>query len=89
MNVSVALVIQHAVRMHRITLSSVASSGVPYFSTLCHKHHDFSKQVTEHKLYLLIFSTSFVRKISHYKKNSARYCHKCTYVIIENTPYSW
>jgi len=29
---------------------------------------------------VLIFSTTFVQKISHSKKNSARY-HKCTYVF--------
>ena len=33
----VALVIQHAKRMRRIILSSVASLIPPYFSTLSHK----------------------------------------------------
>jgi hypothetical protein len=34
---SVALVIQHAKRMRRIMLSSVACLDLPYFSTLSHK----------------------------------------------------
>ena len=70
--VAVALVIQHAMRMRRIILSSIACLAVPYPSTLSHKQHDFRKSVTEHNMFF-IFSAIFVWKISHSKKNPAKY----------------
>ena len=42
--VSVALVIQHAVRILRIIVTSVACLTLPYFSTLSHKRQDFLKK---------------------------------------------
>ena len=44
-----------------------------HLSTLSHKRHDFRKIVVEHKVCVLIFSTVFLRNISHSKKNWARY----------------
>jgi hypothetical protein len=70
--VYVALVIQHIKRMRRIILSSVVCLDPPYFSTLSHKRQDFRAGgggVIEHKMCVLISSTTFVGNISHYKKN--------------------
>jgi len=66
--VSVALVSQHATRLRRI-ISSVACPALPHFSTLSHERHAFRKEVTEHKMCVLIFSKTFVRNISHSRKN--------------------
>jgi hypothetical protein len=50
---SVALVIQHAKRMRRTILSSLACPALPYFSTLSHKRHDFRKQLLNIKCVFL------------------------------------
>jgi hypothetical protein len=86
--VSVALVIQHAKHMRRIILSSATCLAIPYFTTLSHKRHDFREKVIEHKIYVLIFSTTFVQNISHSKNNWERYYHKCTLVFVYCTLYS-
>jgi hypothetical protein len=48
--VSVALFIQHAKRMRRVILSSVAFLTLPYSSTLSHKATTFGRKATEHKM---------------------------------------
>jgi hypothetical protein len=44
--------------MRRIILPSVACLVLPYFSTLSHKWNDFREKVIEHKMCVLILSTS-------------------------------
>ena len=44
---------------------------------LSHKMLNFPKNFTEHNTFVLIFSTTCIWNISHFKKNSARYCYKC------------
>ena len=50
-SVSVTLVIQHAMRMRCIFVSSVACLVLKYFSILSHKRHDFRKEILNIKLY--------------------------------------
>ena len=46
------------------------------------------KKVIEHKMFVLIFSKNFVWNFSHFKKNSAKYYHKCTLAFMYRTHYS-
>ena len=57
---SVASDIQHAKLMRHIIFAHVACLVVPYFSTLCHKRHDFrgGKKKIEHKRCALTYSTT-------------------------------
>jgi hypothetical protein len=63
-------------------------SGCSIFSTLSHKWHDFRKKLLNIKYMFWFFYTSFVRNLSHSKKNSARCYHKRTYVFLWSTHYS-
>jgi hypothetical protein len=38
--------------------------------------------VIEHKMCVVIFSTTFIRNVSCFKKHSARCNHKCTHVFM-------
>jgi hypothetical protein len=80
--VFVVLVILHAMCMHPIVLLCVACLALQYFATLSHKQHGFWKKVIEHKMRVLIFSTTHVCNISHSHKNSVRYYHKCTQLFM-------
>jgi hypothetical protein len=54
---------------------------LPYFFSLFYKWHNFQETVIEHKMCVLIFSTTFVWKISYCQKNWVGYFHKCTHVF--------
>ena len=81
---SVTSIIQKWNRMRRIILPSVACQAMLYSYTLSQKGTIFeTKNVTEHKMCVLIFSKNpAVENISHSKKNSARYDHKCTSIFM-------
>ena len=59
-------------------LSSVIWPALQYFSTLSHTRHVVRKSYWKWNVFFFIFSAIFVRSISHYKKNRARYDQKCT-----------
>jgi hypothetical protein len=84
---SVALVMQHAKRMFRITWYSVAFLTLLYFSTLPRRRQDFQKTLLNVKC-VSIFAKIFVWNISYSEKTSARYCHICTQVLMQRTPYT-
>jgi len=84
---SVALGIQHVMRMRRIIFLFVACLDLPHFSTLRHKRHHFrgkKKQVIENKKCILIFSTT----CPYFKKNFVKFYHKYTEVFMQSTHYS-
>jgi hypothetical protein len=74
----VVLAIQQAKHVGHIMLSSVANPALRKSFTFPHTRHDFRRSVIEHKMYILIFSTTFFQNISHSKNKSEEYCHKCT-----------
>jgi len=78
--VSLAIIIQHAMRMHRIMSSTVSCPALQYFSTLSHKRQYSRKSVTEHKMCFDLLC-KFYLKIFSNKKNLARYYHNCTLVF--------
>jgi hypothetical protein len=62
-------------RMWKETCTRLSSVGLSDTTVFFHidKQHDFWKKGIEHKMCVLIFSTTFIWNISHFKKNRARY----------------
>ena len=58
--VFVTSVMQRAMRMRRVILSSMECMTVSYFSSLSHKRYDFRDKGAERKICVLIFCTTFV-----------------------------
>jgi len=75
---------QIAYFLRSIILSSKASRTLRHFSTISHKRHDFQNKKKRKKgkkgkkmwtqMWILNFYATFVRNISHSKKNSAKTC---------------
>ena len=84
--VCLALVILHAKRMRLVILSSVTCLAAPDFFTLSHKRYNLWMGgwggIIDHKICVVIFSTTFVWNISHSKKNSARFIVNVKYVLL-------
>jgi hypothetical protein len=58
---------KHAMRMRHIV--NVACLAVPHYPTISHQRQDFREKVTEHRMCVLTFFTTFVGNISDSKKN--------------------
>jgi len=64
--VFVALGIQFAMRMRHIVICDLSGSTI--FFHITSYTHDFRKSIIEHKMHVLIFSTTIFGKVSHCKK---------------------
>ena len=86
--VSAALVIQHAMGMHCITLPYVWLYHIFPHYLINSTSFGTKLQVNQHTTCGLTSPTKFVQNISH-SKNSARYYHKCTYTCKSSIHHSY
>jgi len=77
-------------RIWKETCAILSSVGLSDTTVFFHndKWHNFWIDVIEHKMCVLIFSTTFIWNISHFKKNRARYDQNCIMVFMYSTHYS-
>ena len=83
-----ALLVLHATRMRHIVTSFVPPPGSAIFRHYLINGAISGKKVTEHKMCVFIFSTTFVYKLFHSKENLTRYCQKRRNVFMQSTIYS-
>jgi hypothetical protein len=76
---------KHAKHMYHIIVSSVACPALQYLSTSSQKCYNFCEKVIEHKMWVLTFSTTFVRNTSHSKMNLVRYYHRRRQIFMQST----
>jgi hypothetical protein len=82
--VSADLVIRHAKRMRRITMSDVASPPLSHYSTLSHKRQAFRRKVIEYKMCVFRFSLQLLSETFHSKK-WAKYDQK--FILVPHGTY--
>jgi hypothetical protein len=78
--VFVTLRTRHATRMRHIFICGLA--GCTYFSILSRKRYGLRKTLLNIKCFM-IFSTTFIYNMSHFKKNWVRYHQKCILVLMK------
>ena len=83
-NAFVDFVIQHAISMRHIVICVLCGSTT-FFHIIPLTSRFYKKIVIEHKICVLIFSTTFVWNISHSKNSWARYGHKYILVFMYST----
>ena len=88
--VSVALAIQHAMsKAHIVNVWPAPPYNIFQHSLINGMIFERKKKkITEHKMCVVIVSTTFVRKISHSKKNWERYEKKWPFVFVQSTRHS-
>ena len=74
--------IAHA--LYHIAICDLSGSTI-FFHIISYTASFLGGGVTEHKMCVLAFSSTFVRNISHFKKNSVRNYHKCTLAFMYGT----
>ena len=81
---------QTCVTIGLIILQYSFNFAVPHLPKLSHKRQDFRRRggITEHKMWVLIFSKTSAWNIYHSKKNRARYGQKYILVFMLGPRYS-